>query len=60
MGPEKSRAASQFEALSKTLDAWELSSLVRVKLGLDVDDSGRLVSPNQQAQTLGRKIPSKM
>ena len=30
---------SQFEALSKVLDAEELSALVRVKLGIDVDEA---------------------
>jgi len=38
----------QFEALSKVLDAEELSCLVRQKLGVDVDRSGPKVKPSAQ------------
>jgi len=36
----------QFEALSKVLDAEELSCLVRQKLGVDVDRSGSKIKPS--------------
>jgi len=38
----------QFEALSKVLDAEELSCLVRQKLGIDVDRSGPKAKPSTQ------------
>ena len=37
--PDPLRKPSQFEALSKNLDAEELSSLVRTKLGVDLGEA---------------------
>eukprot|EP00295_Goniomonas_pacifica_P031987 CAMPEP_0175972230 /NCGR_PEP_ID=MMETSP0108-20121206/42105_1 /TAXON_ID=195067 ORGANISM="Goniomonas pacifica, Strain CCMP1869" /NCGR_SAMPLE_ID=MMETSP0108 /ASSEMBLY_ACC=CAM_ASM_000204 /LENGTH=117 /DNA_ID=CAMNT_0017301507 /DNA_START=1 /DNA_END=354 /DNA_ORIENTATION=+ len=37
--PRSTDGTSQFDALSKTLDAEELSILVRTKLGIDLDDA---------------------
>eukprot|EP00164_Ancoracysta_twista_P009256 GFYU01013638.1.p1 GENE.GFYU01013638.1~~GFYU01013638.1.p1 ORF type:complete len:290 (-),score=37.23 GFYU01013638.1:449-1318(-) len=49
--PSENGPNSQFDALSKTLDAEELSILVRTKLGIDLD-----VAQAGYAETLGTSI----